>query len=100
MSRRRHVAFEFRLYVAGVTRNSELARGNLAALCTILPPDQYTIEVVDVLAEPGRALEDGIFMTPTLVRLWPRPHQKVVGTLGRTSELIHILGIQHLAVSV
>ena len=55
MSRRRQVPFEFRLYVAGVTRNSELARANLAILCATLTPGQYAVEVVDVLEEPDRA---------------------------------------------
>ena len=97
MTRRRHVSFEFRLYVAGVTRNSEMARGNLITLCATLPPDQCTIEVVDVLEEPGRALDDGVLMTPTLVRLWPKPSQRVVGTLTHTPELIQVLGMRRLA---
>lgn len=99
MSRRRHAAFEFRLYVAGVTRNSEMARANLATLCATLPAGQCTLEVVDVLVEPDRALEDGIFMTPTLVRLWPEPAQKIVGTLGHTSELAQVLGMHRPTVS-
>ncbi len=93
VSRRKHAQFEFRLYVAGVTRNSELARANVVALCATLPAGQCTIEVADVLVNPDRALQDGIFMTPTLARLWPQPSQFVVGTLGHTPDLIQILGM-------
>ena len=95
MSRR--TLFKFRLYVAGDTRNSAQAVANLAALCRAHLPDRHEIEVVDVFREPKRALADGIFMTPTLIKLAPSPApKKIVGTLSQTQPVLHALGLETL----
>lgn len=89
----RHLKFKFRLYVAGNTQNSAQARANLAAICRDHLPKQHEIEIVDVFKEPGRALADGIFMTPTLVKLAPSPAQKIVGTLSQRETVLQALGV-------
>jgi circadian clock protein KaiB len=90
---RRRATFRFRLYVAGDAQNSAQAFANLTALCRAHLPDRYELEVVDVFREPKRALEDGIFMTPTLVKLAPSPVRRIVGTLSQTQPLLHALGL-------
>ncbi|HVC10260.1 MAG TPA: circadian clock KaiB family protein [Burkholderiales bacterium] len=92
MSRR--AAFKFRLYVAGDALNSAQALSNLGALCRARLPDRYEIEVVDVFQQPERALADGIFMTPTLVKLAPSPIRRIVGTLSRTQPVLQALGLE------
>jgi circadian clock protein KaiB len=82
-----------RLYIAGDTENSAQARANLTAICDHLLA-QPEIEIVDVLKEPKRALADGIFMTPTLVKLRPAPAQKLVGTLSHTESVLQALGMK------
>jgi circadian clock protein KaiB len=83
--------FKFRLYIAGDTQNSEEAVSNLSALCKKYLPNRSETEVVDVVLEPKRALADGIFMTPTLVKLTPYPVRKIVGTLTLTLPLLQAL---------
>lgn len=95
MSRR--VRFEFRLYVAGDAPNSAQALANLAALCRAHLPDRHDIEIVDVFREPKRALADGIFMTPTLVKLAPFPIRRIVGTLSQTQPVLQALGLEPFA---
>jgi circadian clock protein KaiB len=90
----RRVRHKFRIYVADNTQNSEAARANLQALCRTYLENRYEIEVVDVLREPERALKDGIFMTPTLVRLWPAPVRRIVGTLADPKPVLQILGLE------
>lgn len=90
--------FKFRLYVAGDAPNSLSARANLKAFCRMHLPDQHHIEIVDVLRESGRALADGIFMTPMLVKLSPAPVRRIVGVLSNTETLLHVLGVETLAV--
>jgi circadian clock protein KaiB len=85
--------FKFRLFVAGGTPNSAEALGNLTVLCEACLPGQHEIEVVDVFREPARALAEGIFMTPTLLRLEPSPVTKVVGTLSNTEVAYRALGL-------
>lgn len=91
MSRR--AIFKFRLYVAGNALNSEQAKANLAALCETHLTGRYEIELVDVFREPQRALADNIFLTPTLVKLWPLPLRKIVGTLSQTQLALGALGL-------
>ena len=84
--------FKFRLYIAGDTDNSAQARANLTAICREHLPN-CEIEIVDVLKEPKTGLADGIFMTPTLVRLVPAPTKKIVGTLSHTKTVLQALGL-------
>lgn len=86
------VHYKFCLFVAGGTPNAAVAVGNLTALCEACGPD-YEIEVVDVFREPARALAEGIFMTPTLLRLEPGPVIKVVGTLSDTQVVCQAIGL-------
>jgi circadian clock protein KaiB len=74
--------FRFRLYIAGDADNASQAIA-----------DRHEIEVVDVFREPKRALADGVFMTPTLVKLAPAPMRRIVGTLSQTVPLLHALGL-------
>jgi circadian clock protein KaiB len=87
------VCFQFRLYVAGDTPNSERARVNLGALCRKYLVGRYKIQIVDVFKDPNRAMLDGIFMTPALIRLAPSPVRMVVGTLSQSVSLLETLGL-------
>jgi circadian clock protein KaiB len=93
----RHAAFKFILFVAGDTENSALALANLSAFCRTYLANRHEIEVVDVIRQPKRAMKDGIFMTPTLVRTAPSPQRKIVGTLSDTHTLLQVLGLGDLA---
>ncbi len=86
--------FFFRLYIAGDTQNSAQAVANLTALCKLHLSTCHEIEFIDVLREPERALADGVFMTPTLVRVAPIPPQKIVGTLNRKQPLLRAMGLE------
>jgi circadian clock protein KaiB len=91
------VVFKFCLYVAGDTMNSAQALVNLTAICREHLPDRHEIEVVDVFLEPGRALADGIFMTPMLIKLAPSPLKKIVGTLNDMPTVLHALGLEAMS---
>lgn len=85
--------FTFRLYVAGDTPNSLLAIDNLMQLCETHLPDRHSIEIVDVLLDPNRALTEEIYMTPMLVSDSPYPGHRIVGTLSHTEPILQILGL-------
>jgi circadian clock protein KaiB len=93
----RRVVFKFRLYVAGDTDNSTQAIANLNAICRNHLAGRHDIEVIDVFRDPQRALEDGIFLTPMLLRLAPGPVRKIVGTLSDTVTVLRTLGLENLA---
>ena len=85
--------FMFRLYIAGDTQNSMQALVNLTHFCQTYLADLYTIEVLDVFKEQSRALQDSVFMTPTLIKMTPEPVIKIVGTLSQTDILLQTLGL-------
>lgn len=85
--------FAFRLYVAGDAPNSLQAIANLTQLCETHLPDRSTIEIVDVLLDPQRALTEAIFLTPMLVTDSPYPGHRIVGTLSNTEPILQILGL-------
>jgi hypothetical protein len=43
------------------------------------------VEVIDVLDDPGAALRDGIYATPTVVRLRPAPARRIFGRITADS---------------
>jgi circadian clock protein KaiB len=83
--------FKFRLYVAGDAPNSTQAVSNIHAFCNELLKDQYDIEVVDVMREPQRALADGVFLTPMVVRTAPAPIVRIVGNLSEKEPLYQLI---------
>jgi circadian clock protein KaiB len=86
--------FKFLLYVAGDAHNSTQALANLNALCRTHLPKRHHIEIVNVFREPDRALADGIFLTPTLVKVAPAPGRRIVGTLSQRQPLMDALGLE------
>jgi circadian clock protein KaiB len=85
-------AMHLRLYVAGQAPNSILAIANAKAICEGHYLPGYKLEIVDLMDFPLRALEDGIVVTPTLVRLSPKPARKVIGTLSDEKQVVLVLG--------
>jgi|SRR4051812_41806307 circadian clock protein KaiB len=82
-----------RLYVAGDAPNSALARANLKRLLDSLDREQYALEIIDCLDEPLRALEDGVLVTPTLVRVEPEPKRTIVGSLSAADRVANALDL-------
>jgi circadian clock protein KaiB len=62
-----------RLYIVGGAPNSVQAIANLEAICQEHLKEGYKLEVVDVLEHPGRAMAEGVLVTPSLAKLFPRP---------------------------
>jgi len=87
--------YYFQLFVARAAPNSTQAIANLNALCRAHLSGRHTIEVIDVFTYPERALSDGIFMTPTLIKTSPKPVCRVVGTLNRIDTVLELLGLEH-----
>ena len=89
MARRRpQSALVLRLYVAGHAPNSVRAIANARAICSEHFATRHSLEIVDLLEDPHRALIDGIIVTPTLVKLSPPPVQRVIGNLSDTDQVL------------
>ena len=82
---------QLRLYIAGNAPNSLRAMSNLRELCEQHFAQTHALEIVDMLEFPLRALEDGVRVTPTLLKLAPGPVRRVIGDLSDTAQLLLIL---------
>ncbi len=82
-----------RLYVAGDAQNSQRAIANLTTFCSQFAEASYAIEIVDVLTDPERALQDGVFLTPTLTVDQPFSTSTIVGDLSDTPLLRKVIGL-------
>jgi circadian clock protein KaiB len=81
-----------RLYVAGGAPNSVRAIANLAEICKQHLRSAFTLEIIDVLKSPLRALADGVLVTPHLAKL-SHPAAKIVGNLSNRVSVLAALGI-------
>ncbi len=86
--------YVLQLYIADEAPNSVQARGNLRAFCRTHVADCHQVEIIDVFKDPARALDEGIFMTPTLIKLLPLPARRIVGTLSDFDAVREALGIE------
>lgn len=80
--------FTLRLYVSGHTPNSVRAISCIKRLLEVGFGGVYTLDIIDVLKKPQMAFDDGILVTPTLLRLWPLPIKRVIGDLGSPDKVI------------
>ncbi len=87
-------AVVMRLYVANSAPNSLLAVANLKDICKEFLKDNFSLEIIDVLVEPSRALADGIVVTPSLSILSRSPIGRIVGNLSDKSIVLRALGIR------
>lgn len=88
------MTLRLRLYLAGEAPNSVAARENLRALLERSGNGDAELEIVDVFATPERALEDGVVVTPTLLRLDGTRPVRVVGALSCAETTLRALGLR------
>jgi circadian clock protein KaiB len=81
------------LYVAGSTPQSSRAITNIKTICETHLKDHYDLTVVDLYEQPGRAQNDQIDVTPTLIRYWPLPVRRLVGGLAHTERVLAALDL-------
>ncbi|HVP05657.1 MAG TPA: circadian clock protein KaiB [Dehalococcoidia bacterium] len=89
--------FTLRLYVSGHTPNSVRAISAIKRLLDAEYQGMYSLDIIDVLKKPQMAYEDGILVTPTLLRLMPLPVKRVIGDLSSPEKVRH--GLQMPAIS-
>lgn len=88
--------FAFQIYVVGGTPRARRAVGNLRELCEAHAGDDFELEVIDVLTQPGRAEEERILATPTVIKLAPLPRRRVVGDLSHAGPAAIALDLPDL----
>jgi circadian clock protein KaiB len=85
--------WHLRLYVTDRSPKCVRALANLQRACTHWLPGRHHIEVVDLLENPRRAVEDQIVAVPTLVKAYPPPVRKIVGDLSDSDSQYLLFGV-------
>ena len=80
--------WQLRLYVAGQTTKSIDAFANLTVICEKHLQGRYSIEVIDLAANPELAREHQIVALPSLVRKLPEPIRKIIGSLANEERVL------------
>jgi circadian clock protein KaiB len=84
----------FELYVAGESAMSKNTVRNLRKLTEYFPPETCEISVIDITKDPERAAEKHILATPTLIKTFPAPQQRIIGDLSQMEKVIAVLGLK------
>lgn len=79
--------YVLRLYVAGATDRSRRAVLRARELCEAELPGNFELEVIDVYQQPILARDGQIVATPTLVKEFPPPMRRLIGSLANTTGL-------------
>ena len=92
--------YVLRLYVSGATPKSVEAIRNVKNLCDINLAGRYELEVVDIYQQPERAALDQVVAVPMLVKQFPLPLRRLVGTLSNPVRLLEAFGVIKAAVDL
>jgi circadian clock protein KaiB len=87
LANRRPDKYVLRLYVAGATDRSRQAVVRARQLCETELQGNFALEVIDVYQQPILARDGQIVATPTLVREFPQPVRRLIGSLSNTTGL-------------
>lgn len=80
-----------RLYVAGETPSARRALESRRKLIAATA-GRLTVEIVDILAQPGEAEAAGILATPTLADESRDPARRMIGDLGDVGRVLDFFG--------
>jgi circadian clock protein KaiB len=86
--------YVLRLYVSGMSPNSQRAVENVRKICAEHLEGRYQLEIIDIYQQPIFAKEGQIVATPTLVKQLPEPLRKFIGDMSQTERILVGLDIR------
>ncbi len=89
-------SLELRLYVTGMTPSSLRAIAHITRLCKECLGNSYRLEIVDIYQNPEMTKADQIIASPTLLKLFPSPPAKLIGSLSDRRQVMAALGLTEL----
>ena len=72
---------------------SRKAIANLKSFCDREQDGEIGIEIIDVAQSPEVAEAEKILITPTLIRKFPLPEERIIGDLSNTEVLAFALNL-------
>ena len=86
--------YVLRLYVSGLTPNSQRAIKNVRKICAEHLEGRYQLDIIDIYQQPTLAREAQIVAAPTLVKELPLPLRKFIGDMSKTEQILCGLNIK------
>ena len=80
--------YVLRLYVAGMTSNSQRAIENVKKICAEYMQGRFELEIIDIYQQPTLAKKGQIVAAPTLVKELPLPLRKFIGDMSQTERIL------------
>lgn len=79
------------LFISSENPRSEKTLGNIHQLLEQGLTSPYTLKVIDISKNPEQAEINQVLVTPTLVRVTPKPVKRIVGQLDDIQRILHII---------
>ena len=79
---RKRRRFILRLFVAGATARSQQVILSVRQLCEDKFKNKYTLEVIDIYQQPALLRKHQIIATPTLIKDFPQPVSRHIGSMA------------------
>jgi len=86
--------YVFRLCISGMSPRSQQAVQTLRRICEEYLPGRFSVEVIDIYQQPELAARHHVIATPTLIKEYPSPARRLLGSLQDFSETLRRLGIR------
>jgi len=86
--------YVFRLCISGMSPRSQQAVQTVRRICDEYLPGRFSLEVIDVYQQPELAARHHVVATPTLIKEYPNPARRLLGSLQDLSETLRRLGIR------
>ena len=86
--------YKLKLYVMGTSPKSKNLVRHIEDFLEKRLSDQAQLEVIDVFQNPETAEADGVFATPTIVKICPSPVKKIVGNLTDMEKVFIVMEIK------
>ena len=85
------VGYAFRLFISGKNNATEQTLSCIHQLLEEGLTSPYTLKIVDICQNPEQAAIHQIFVTPTLIRVSPKPAKRIVGQFDDIPRILKII---------
>ncbi len=86
--------FVLRLYIGGLTPNSQRAVVNVRRICDQYLNGRYLLEIIDIFQQPALAREKQIIAVPTLIKELPLPLRRLIGDMSKLEKILILLDLK------
>ena len=87
--------YVLRLYVSGMSPNSQRAIENVREICAQHLEGRCKLEIIDIYQQPRLAQNGQIIAAPTLVKELPLPLRRFIGDMSKKERILIGLNIRN-----